>query len=73
MDINVAVFVRKHLPEWELTRVYGYPGDGVCGLGIALERVRGFMLAITPKDTDLGSVPENPAQEMIAIVLSHRG
>ena len=38
MSMNVSEFVWKRLGEWGLRRVYGYPGDGVGGLDVALER-----------------------------------
>ncbi len=37
MSMNVSEFVWHRLREWGLTRVYGYPGDGVGGLDIALQ------------------------------------
>ena len=36
--MNVSDFVWHRLGEWGLKRVYGYPGDGVGGLDVALER-----------------------------------
>ena len=38
MAMNVSEFVWHRLDEWGLKRVYGYPGDGVGGLDVALER-----------------------------------
>ena len=38
MSVNVSEFVWKRLREWGLKRVYGYPGDGVGGLDIALQK-----------------------------------
>lgn len=38
MSVNVSEFVWKRLHEWGLTRVYGYPGDGVGGLDVALQK-----------------------------------
>lgn len=35
--MNVSEFVWHRLSEWGLSRVYGYPGDGVGGLDVALE------------------------------------
>ncbi|MDN4986277.1 thiamine pyrophosphate-requiring protein [Bradyrhizobium sp. WYCCWR 13022] len=35
--MNVSEFVWHRLSEWGLRRVYGYPGDGVGGLDVALE------------------------------------
>ena len=37
MGMNVSEFVWHRLRAWGLTRVYGYPGDGVGGLDIALQ------------------------------------
>ncbi|GAN77469.1 thiamine pyrophosphate protein [Acidisphaera rubrifaciens HS-AP3] len=41
MSMNVSEFVWKRLQEWGLHRVYGYPGDGVGGLDVALEKAQG--------------------------------
>ncbi|MGI4747466.1 MAG: thiamine pyrophosphate-requiring protein [Janthinobacterium lividum] len=38
MSMNVSEFVWHRLREWGLDRVYGYPGDGVGGLDLALEK-----------------------------------
>ena len=38
--MNVSDFVWHRLQEWGLKRVYGYPGDGVGGLDVALEKVK---------------------------------
>ena len=43
MSQNVAEFVWKRLSEWGLARVYGYPGDGVGGLDVALQKASDFM------------------------------
>lgn len=43
MSMNVSEFVWKRLSEWGLNRVYGYPGDGVGGLDIALEKALPYM------------------------------
>jgi len=43
MSQNVAEFVWRRLSEWGLSRVYGYPGDGVGGLDVALEKAKDFM------------------------------
>src|SRR6201995_5615710 len=40
MSINVSEFVWQRLQEWGLSRVYGYPGDGVGGLDVALEKAQ---------------------------------
>ncbi|HZV04161.1 MAG TPA: thiamine pyrophosphate-requiring protein [Gemmataceae bacterium] len=41
--MNVSEFVWRRLSEWGLRRVYGYPGDGVGGLDVALEKAKDFM------------------------------
>jgi pyruvate dehydrogenase (quinone) len=43
MTMNVSEFVWRRLHEWGLKRVYGYPGDGVGGLDVALEGAKEFM------------------------------
>ena len=43
MTQNISEFVWKRLSEWGLSRVFGYPGDGVGGLDIALEKAKNFM------------------------------
>lgn len=42
MGMNVSEFVWQRLQQWGLHRVYGYPGDGVGGLDIALEKDKGM-------------------------------
>ena len=43
MSQKVSDFVWQRLNEWGLSRVYGYPGDGVGGLDVALEKAKAFM------------------------------
>ncbi|MFZ2067214.1 MAG: thiamine pyrophosphate-requiring protein, partial [Xanthobacteraceae bacterium] len=43
MTVNVSEFIWRRLSEWGLKRVYGYPGDGVGGLDVALEKAKDFM------------------------------
>ena len=43
MSQNVSDFVWKRLNEWGLSRVYGYPGDGVGGLDVALQKAKESM------------------------------
>jgi pyruvate dehydrogenase (quinone) len=40
MAMNVSEFVWRRVREWGIQRVYGYPGDGVGGLDVALERLK---------------------------------
>ena len=41
--MNVSDFIWHRLGEWGLKRVYGYPGDGVGGLDVALEKAKDRM------------------------------
>src|SRR4051794_26285151 len=41
--MNVSEYVWQRLSEWGLRRVYGYPGDGVGGLDVALEKAKDRM------------------------------
>jgi pyruvate dehydrogenase (quinone) len=41
--MNVSEYVWHRLSDWGLKRVYGYPGDGVGGLDVALEKAKDFM------------------------------
>jgi pyruvate dehydrogenase (quinone) len=41
--MNVSDFVWRRLGEWGIRRVYGYPGDGVGGLDVALEKAKDEM------------------------------
>ena len=43
MAQNVSEFIWHRLSEWGLNRVYGYPGDGVGSLDVALEKAKDFM------------------------------
>ena len=43
MTQNVSEFIWHRLSEWGLKRVYGYPGDGVGGLDVALEKAKDVM------------------------------
>ena len=36
--MNVSEFLWKRLQEWGLKRAYGYPGDGVGGIDVALQK-----------------------------------
>src|SRR5665213_2945230 len=40
MSMNVSEFVWHRLQECGLERVFGYPGDGVGGLDVALEKTK---------------------------------
>ena len=53
--MNVSEFVWHRLHEWGLSRVFGYPGDGVGGLDVALERAKDFMQYIQVRHEELGA------------------
>lgn len=38
MGLTVADFLLKRLGEWNVRRIYGYPGDGINGIMAALGR-----------------------------------
>ena len=40
---NVSDFIWHRLAEWGLERVYGYPGDGVGSLDVALEKAKDIL------------------------------
>lgn len=43
MAQNISDFIWHRLSEWGLKRVYGYPGDGVGSLDVALENAKDVM------------------------------
>ena len=43
MAQNVSDFIWHRLAEWGLKRVYGYPGDGVGSLDVALEKAKDIL------------------------------
>jgi pyruvate dehydrogenase (quinone) len=55
MAMNVSEFVWKRLSEWGLKRVYGYPGDGVGGLDIAIEKARDYMQFVQVRHEEMAA------------------
>ncbi|MHB1587138.1 MAG: thiamine pyrophosphate-requiring protein [Acidiferrobacteraceae bacterium] len=55
MAQTVAEFVWKRLSEWGLNRVFGYPGDGVGGLDIALEEAKDFMRYVQVRHEEMAA------------------
>ncbi|MEO8836731.1 MAG: thiamine pyrophosphate-requiring protein [Caldimonas sp.] len=55
MSQNVAEFVWKRLSEWGLSRVYGYPGDGVGGLDVALEKAKDYMQYVQVRHEEMAA------------------
>ena len=55
MSMNVSDFVWHRLQEWGLKRVYGYPGDGVGGLDVALERAAATMQYVQVRHEEMAA------------------
>jgi pyruvate dehydrogenase (quinone) len=52
---TVADFMWGRLHEWGFSRVYGYPGDGVGGLDIALEGAKDFMQYVQVRHEEMAA------------------
>ncbi len=55
MAMNVSDFVWHRLNEWGIKRVYGYPGDGVGGLDVALEAARDTMQYVQVRHEEMAA------------------
>ena len=55
MSMNVSDFVWHRLSEWGFRRVYGYPGDGVGGLDVALDRAKDKMEYIQVRHEEMAA------------------
>jgi pyruvate dehydrogenase (quinone) len=55
MSMNVSEFVWHRLQEWGLKRVYGYPGDGVGGLDVALEKTKDSLQYIQVRHEEMAA------------------
>jgi pyruvate dehydrogenase (quinone) len=55
MAMNVSEFVWHRLHEWGLKRVYGYPGDGVGGLDVALQRASDTMQYVQVRHEEMAA------------------
>lgn len=55
MAMNVSEFVWQRLREWGIRRVYGYPGDGVGGLDVALERAKDQMQYVQVRHEEMAA------------------
>ena len=53
--MNVSDFVWHRLNEWGLKRVYGYPGDGVGGLDVALEHAKDKMEYVQVRNEEMAA------------------
>jgi pyruvate dehydrogenase (quinone) len=52
---KVADYVLNRLTEWDIHRIYGYPGDGINGLLGALDRAKGDPKFIQPRHEEMGA------------------
>src|SRR3954454_5803784 len=55
ITMNVSEFVWHRLSEWGLHRVYGYPGDGVGGLDVALDKARDVMTYVQVRHEEMAA------------------
>ena len=55
MGMNVSDFVWHRVQEWGLKRVYGYPGDGVGGLDVALEKAKDSLQYIQVRHEEMAA------------------
>ncbi len=53
--MNVSEYVWHRLNEWGIRRVYGYPGDGVGGLDVALERASDAMQYVQVRHEEMAA------------------
>jgi pyruvate dehydrogenase (quinone) len=53
--MNVSEFVWHRLHEWGLKRVFGYPGDGVGGLDVALEKAHATMQYVQVRHEEMAA------------------
>jgi pyruvate dehydrogenase (quinone) len=55
MSMNVSEFVWHRLQEWGLKRVYGYPGDGIGGLDVALQKTKNSLQYIQVRHEEMAA------------------
>ena len=53
--MNVSEYVWQRLCEWGLRRIYGYPGDGVGGLDVALEKAKDRMQYVQVRHEEMAA------------------
>ncbi len=53
--MNVSDYVWHRVQEWNIYRVYGYPGDGVGGLDVALERAKEHLQYIQVRHEEMAA------------------
>ena len=55
MSQNISDFVWDRLTQWGIRRVYGYPGDGVGGLDVALEKAKDKMQYVQVRHEEMAA------------------
>ncbi|MBV8683053.1 MAG: thiamine pyrophosphate-requiring protein [Caulobacteraceae bacterium] len=55
VPMDVSEFVWQRLGEWGIKRVYGYPGDGVGGLDVALEKAKDRMQYVQVRHEEMAA------------------
>ena len=55
MAMNVSDFVWRRVNEWGIKRVFGYPGDGVGGLDVALEKAKATLQYIQVRHEEMAA------------------
>ncbi|MGH6878967.1 MAG: thiamine pyrophosphate-binding protein, partial [Rhizomicrobium sp.] len=53
--MNVSEFVWKRISEWGIKRVFGYPGDGVGGLDVALEGAKEYLQYVQVRHEEMAA------------------
>ncbi|MGH8149155.1 MAG: thiamine pyrophosphate-requiring protein [Steroidobacteraceae bacterium] len=53
--MNVSEFVWKRISEWGIKRVFGYPGDGVGGLDVALEGAKDHLQYVQVRHEEMAA------------------
>ena len=52
MSTDVGDFILDRLRQWNVTHIFGYPGDGINGLISALGRADDCLLYTSPSPRD---------------------
>jgi pyruvate dehydrogenase (quinone) len=55
MSQTVSDFILERLSEWDIKRIYGYPGDGINGLMGAMDRANGRFEFIRVSHEEMGA------------------
>src|SRR3569832_658104 len=50
-----ADFMLKRLKQWGITRIYGYPGDGINGIMGAFERIEGELAFVQARHEEMAA------------------